>query len=253
MTTTSELWDDGRPAGLGPFTQIGQGFRLIGAHIVPVAVIFVLMTAAAYGSIWATAKYGLVTTAGLTAAWAGVALVGALVGGVLSGALLKSLLGRPLAIDRSFLAYVGIVTAVSFVTGAVAKALTPVPPEAGDTAAAMAALPMQLALLVLFLIWVYVAVKLMLWPIGVLVGDKDVTLGKSWTLTQRAFWGYVLGVILLNLAPWCVLAFLGYQAVQAGHPGDLGPLAAPLTALMGLFGTALAAAVYKLRREEPEV
>jgi hypothetical protein len=253
MTTASELWDDGRRPALGPFTLIGEGFRLIGAHIVPVAVIFVLMIVLAYSALWATTRYAIATTPGLTAAWAGVALAGGVVGGILSGALLKALLGRPLAVDRGWLAYVGIVTAVGVVTGAVAKALAPAPPEAGDTAAAMAALGPQLVLLVLFLAWAFVAVKLMLWPIGVLVGDRDVTPRKSWQLTHRAFWGYILGLILLDLIPWCVLAFLGVQAARDGRPGDLGPLAAPLSALMGLCGTTLAAALYKLRREEPEV
>lgn len=257
MSTTTDLWEDGQRRGLGAFTLIGEGFKLIGAHLVPVIVIFVLMSAAAYGSIWATGQYGLMTAGATDPMYLGVTFAASLVGAVLSGALLRSLLARPLSIDRGFLTYVAIITVVSFVVTAGAKLIGPTPPEPGDTAAAMAQLWKVPVMLIAFLVYAFVAVKLMLWPIGVLVGDADVTPGKSWNLTQRAFWGYILGTVLLCLVPFCIVGFLGMQAGQAaqatGAVAAPSPLSAPLGALMGLFGTALAAAVYKLRREEPEV
>jgi hypothetical protein len=74
----------------------------------------------------------------------------------------------------------------------------------------------------------------------------------SWRLTHRAFWGYVVGVLLLGVVPFVVMMVLVMSQARSGPmtPGtaSLPPLAAPFMALFSLAFTSVAAALFWLRR-----
>ncbi|HEY8572169.1 hypothetical protein [Phenylobacterium sp.] len=253
MSTTSDLWDDGRLPGLSGPKQAGRALKLIKAHWAPVLVIWLLITAASAGAYWMMNTYDTVTAPAFSPAYLATTFVGALLGGLLSGAIIRILLDKPLGVDAGFLTFVLIMTLATFVPSVAAKLLMGTPADAADPAAAMGAAWRSLVMMIGYLVWIYVALKLILWPIGVLVGDAQVTPGKSWKLMQRAFWGYILGAILLAGVPFVILMVFGIQAATSGRVGETPMIAAPFAGLMAVATAALAAALYRLRREDDTI
>jgi hypothetical protein len=252
MTTTS-LWESGELPGLSGPKVAGTALKLIRAHLPAMLLAWVAMTAIAAGMTWAMANLGLLTLPATSARFIGVYVVDALVAGVVSGVTLRVLLGRsPIAFDGPFVTYLAIMVLVTAGASVVGKLAMGAPPTAtGDASAAMAYLGRALAVLIGYIVFLYVAVKLQLWVTGLAVGDTEVTPGVSWQLTKRAWWGYVLGVVLLAILPFALTSVLTYMARGAAAPGVVTPpplISAPLTGLGTLLAVSVGAALFHLRR-----
>ena len=94
------------------------------------------------------------------------------------------------------------------------------------------------------LLWA--ALRLTLWPISALVGDGDMSPGKSWRLMRGAVLRYVLAVILLS-APVFILQLVVVMLMQPQGPLLAQLAATPLNSLMALLAAAVGAEIYRLR------
>jgi hypothetical protein len=255
MSTTS-LWEDGQLPGLNGLKQAGTALRLARAHLLPMLAIWVAMSLYAWGQGYLVRTFDLATAPGLSARYLGFTLASGIVSAVLSAITFRILLGRrpALAFDGGVLTYIGIMTVVALVPPVLMKLVVGGPPtDTADTQAMMAygvrSLGVGLALIVAAL----ACLKLMLWPIGLAVGDREVTPGVSWKLTHRAYWGYIIGVFLLAIVPYIAMTVIIMNGVRAAGggaaaaAGNISPLAAPFTALFALAFTVTAAALYHLR------
>jgi hypothetical protein len=252
MSTTS-LWESGELPGLSGPKVAGTAIKLIRAHLPAMLVAWVAMTALAAAMSWAMANMGLLTLPATSARFIGVYVAYGLVMGVVSAAALRALVGRsPFAVDGGFMTFVALIVLVTAGATVLGKLVMGTPPTAGgDPSAAMAYLGRSLAVLVGYFVYLYLAVKLQLWIIGLAVGDRDLTPGVSWQLTRRAWWGYVLGVIFLAIIPYGAAAVLTYMARGGAPAGTVTPpplIAAPLTGLGMLLALAAGAALFHLRR-----
>lgn len=256
MSTTS-LWEDGQLPGLSGPKQAGTALRLIRAHLVPILIIWVILTLVAAGQTYALRTLHIFAAPGFSARFLGFTLLGGVVGSLISAATLRILLDRrpALSLDGGILAYVVISTLIAVVPALLNKLVTGTPPaDTGDTQAMMAyglrGLGVAFLMLVCALLWI----KLILWPVGLAVGDPEVTPGVSWQLTHRAYWGYIIGAILLALIPYVIMTTIILMNRKAGvtsaaeAAASIPLIVAPFTALFGLAFTAMSAALFHLRR-----
>src|SRR5205823_1105234 len=84
------------------------------------------------------------------------------------------------------------------------------------------------------------SLRLTLWPIGRLLGNEEMTAGRSWRFMRGAVLRYLMGIILLG-APVAMLNFMVITLTKAqGHL--ISQIAAtPLNALICLLAAAVAA------------
>lgn len=252
MTTTS-LWESGELPGLSGPKVAGTAIRLIRAHLPAMLIAWVAMTALAAVMSWGMANLGLMTLPATSARFIGFYVVYAVLSGVVSGLTLRSLLGRTgAAFDGGFAAYLGLAVLLTAGGMVLSKVIMGTPPTAtGDPSAAMAYLGRSLAVMIGYFVFLYLAVKLQLWVIGLAVGDKDLTPAVSWQLTRRAWWGYVLGLLFLAIVPYGLASVMTYMARGGAAPGTVTPpplMSAPLTALGMVLAISAGAALYHLRR-----
>jgi hypothetical protein len=147
--------------------------------------------------------------------------------------------------DLGLAAYAGIVTFVGAGPAALASmAQTPTLAEAPG--ALQSYMAFAAAGLVLGLVILWTGLRLTLWPIGKLVGDADMTPGRSWKLMQGAVLRYVLAVVLLG-APLFILELIVAMLTKPEGRLISQIAVAPLTSLMALLAAAVAAEIYRTR------
>lgn len=253
--STADLWEQGQLPGLGPIKQIGAGLKLARQHWLGMLVIWVVLSVLAYGMGQAMVSMGLLTVSATSPHFLGVMGASAVITATVTAITYRTLLGRPpFSFDGGVLAYIGLMTVLTLVPTVGMRLVTGAPPtDPGDTQAMMAYSMRGLGVGLVYLIGALVFIKLMLWPIGLAVGDRDVTPGVSWKLTHRAFWGFILGAILLALVPLIISTVLNAGAAggAARTPGmmpKISPLSAPFTGLFSLATAIVAAGLYSLRR-----
>jgi hypothetical protein len=98
----------------------------------------------------------------------------------------------------------------------------------------------------------YVAVKLVLWPIGRLMSRPELTAARSWRLTRRATRGYILAQVVLFL-PIIILFGVGYAAQGPGSLDTpfVNGLLGFATAAFSVLSMGIDATLYRLRFENP--
>ena len=166
---------------------------------------------------------------------------------VFSGLFLRVFLapGRPAwRFDRGFLAYVGVLSLTHLATLIVAS-LGPSSPI-DDTAMTGPALVQALAFVVLAPLATWAEIRLILWPIALLLGERAVTLPAAWARMRGAVWPYVAACILLGALPLLVSLVFGTQYFYHGQIAAL-ILGQPFMVFSRLTGVAVAAAVYRAR------
>ena len=93
---------------------------------------------------------------------------------------------------------------------------------------------------------VWLALRLTLWPIGRLLGDRRVTSEQSWILMRGGVASYAAAVLLLT-APMLVLNTLVLTLTAHASPLVRDAAGAPLSAAIVLAAAAVAAEVYRKR------
>ena len=130
----------------------------------------------------------------------------AISGAVFGAFTIRAVLGRggwrP---DRGFWTYLGLNGAAALGAGLL-TALAPQPGvEAATANPALMAGPLALSVGLVAGIWA--ALRLMLWPIGALVGNAAMGPARSWRLMRGYLWRYVAASVLLGALrcwwPWC--------------------------------------------------
>jgi len=159
-----------------------------------------------------------------------------------SAVALRVLAGAPAwRLDRGLLEYVGLTWAASVVSGWAPAAI-------GDLApgpVGVARLPILLAQLALTVVLLWLAIRLLLWPVGRLFG-APMTAGQSWRRTRGAAWPYVWGFVLAVVAPYVpALVFLKGYAASGAMPLALAGAGAKAVGAVLAAGVTLR--LYQLR------
>jgi hypothetical protein len=92
----------------------------------------------------------------------------------------------------------------------------------------------------------WASLRLALWPIARLLGDRRVTGEQSWILMRGAVISFT-GALLLLTAPMLMLNYALIVLTQHASPLIHDAVSAPLRAAVGLAVTAVAAEVYRKR------
>ncbi len=182
-------------------------------------------------------------TSGVLASSAGSSLAA----GLVTGVAVRTFLYRQGAWkpDLGLMAYAAIIALLGTVPAAlVTVAIAQV--HAGGQVSLMGDAGMTAGGLAFGLLVLWAALRLTLWPISALVGDCEMSPGKSWQLMRGAVLRYVLAVILLS-APVFILQLVVVMLMQP-QGQMLGQLAAaPFNSLMALLAAAVGAEIYRLR------
>jgi hypothetical protein len=96
------------------------------------------------------------------------------------------------------------------------------------------------------LLTMWMALRLTLWPIGRLVGDAEMSAGRSWRQMRGAVMGYILAVVLLS-APVFILEMMVVMLMKPEGHLLTQVSVAPLNSLMALLAAAVAAEIYRMR------
>ena len=168
--------------------------------------------------------------------------------GLLTGVALRAMLDRGWAAwkpDLGLAAYALIVMLLGAVPEAVTY-LVQVPAHGAPQAvllpfAAAASLSLAFAAV---LAWV--VLRLTLWPIGLLMGDAEMTPSRSWALMRGSVLRFLLAALLLA-APVFILNLMVVMLTQPQGRLISQVAAAPLLSLMALLAAAVAAEIYRTR------
>lgn len=112
--------------------------------------------------------------------------------------------------------------------------------------APLPALALTLAGVVVMFVVLWAYARLILWPVGRLMGDEAFSAARSWRLMRGAVGAYILGLILVVAAP-AILGAIIYSPYR--HDGALWRIVvtAPVQGLAGLLSSALTAVLYRRR------
>jgi len=203
-------------------------------------VINAVGAALAEGSTEAGTPAGLVALPSLVASTLGASVV--------SGVAIRLMLGRGKAAwlpDLGLIAYVGLVSLLTAAPSAFALTVQ-APPHGATQAAVTSFIELASVALLATIGAIWATLRLTLWPIGRLLGNAEMTAGRSWRLMRGAVLRYLMGAILLG-APVAMLNFMVITLTKSqGHL--ISQIAAtPLNALIALLAAAVAAEVYRAR------
>ena len=226
-------------APIGVITLLETALRLVRARLGPLAVLSLLWAAASGGA----AALGLDGELALTPS--GLAYNGAyaLVSGLVSTIGVRVLIetpGRWRVVDPAFLKAVAIYAAVAMAFGVwgvgVAEMLNrPAVPFLG------------IGMGVVLMVALFVMVKLTLWPVAILVGRRDASLGRAWAMMRGAVVGYI-GATLVISVPMVAAMVAGTFAMPADAAARATDAILEVSIVLGsIAGVALAAALYELR------
>ena len=169
-------------------------------------------------------------------------LIVAALGSILTAVEVRILLNRQKPwgrLDRGIAVWVSLSVAINLAlllaTSAVAALLSP-------SLSIYAGWVAWLLRLILLPVWL----KLMLWPIGLVVGDASVTLRRSWRLMRGAVWPTLWATIIVGALPFVVGLVFSNRFFYQRDLLDLLVSSAMLAAF-SLVTQAVGAAVYRLR------
>jgi hypothetical protein len=209
--------------GFGVATLISSAVREVRAHWPQALALWIAGFALAVGQR-AVRDWGVATLPhpGLSPAWLGEALLRDVAAAILAALALRLFLvpgprwWRP---DRGFAACVALLTLASVALGA--QGLLTIAAGRGSGLPELFGRQLLWAATAVLLFWVFV--RLLLWPVGALLGDAKVTPRRSWSLMEGYVGGYVLAVIVINLPILLVSLLDAAAAIRspqgfAAHP-----------------------------------
>jgi hypothetical protein len=189
-----------------------------------------------------------VTTPALTPEFIGYTAVGGALGAVISGLVVRLLLvpeGPRWRIDGRLAAYVLATVAIGLVLNLLMAGYMSVMPTDVETAADPGpAAGRALVLLMALLVGMWAWLRLTLWPVGLLLGDRSLTVGRAFQLMRRGVLGVILAALILGVGPLIVYMVLAMQAQS--QPWAL-VIAAPFLAFATLAWAAVQAEAYRQR------
>ena len=141
-------------------------------------------------------------------------------------------------LDRGFFAYVGLVSLASLLT-LVAAGLQPTPPT-GGAAMEGSDVGLALAIMVLFVVGTWAAIRLIPWPIALLLGNRAVTPAEAWGRMRGVVWPYLGACIVLGGLPFLVSLVFASQYFYHGEIAAL-ILGQPYTTFYRIMGVAVGA------------
>lgn len=250
------MWERGDGAAQGPPALKGMhvaaaAWRAMRARPRPLVAIGAAYAAFAVASQWAARA--LAVTEGLPAVtprFVAYSLVGGALGALFAALTLRTLLqpGRPAwRPDAGLFAYVVLLT----VAGAGLNLLVlgygnPPPADAADPAAAAAFLGRAVLVMGLYLVAAWACLRLMLWPISLLLGEGAVPPGRSYRLMRGAVWPYIFGAAILGVGPVIVWGVVASQYTAQGGEWRL-VIGAPFLVFFAMACAAVGAEVYRRR------
>ena len=176
-------------------------------------------------------------------------LIGAdFAGALVAGIAVRVLLGRGPAAwkpDAGLAAFVGIAGLIA--VGPTALMLLAQPPAHAPSQAEVSSFTTQAggaAVVAVAILWA--AMRLTPWPIGLLLGNAEMTAGRSWRLMRGVVLRFAMAAILLS-APLIALAVMVVMLTRPqGHL--ISQLAVtPLSSLVALLAAAVAVEIYRSR------
>lgn len=243
------IWESQPP--LGALQLAGAGLQAIWRHIAPMTLLALVATVLATGLAVGAREAGVsLSDDDLSVGHWSYELLKALAAAVVSGLALRVLLPGPgagrLRLDRGFAAYVGLVAAARFVAALLFGLLG----GGQDPDGAGEVILFLLAGVVSVVLTFFVYARLLLWPIGRLMGEA-VPPARSWALMRGATLGYLLAIVLTfvpTVIPYVIMS------ISLGLDMGVDTAALPtivvdeaFTAVWTLIGVAIAAAVYRAR------
>ena len=250
------MWEQGDGAARGPAALKGThvaaaAWRAMRARPRPLVVIGAAYAAFAVASQWAARA--LAVTEGLPAVtprFVAYSLVGGALGALFAALTLRTLLqpGRPAwRPDAGLFAYVVLLT----VAGAGLNLLVlgygnPPPADAADPAAAAAFLGRAILVMGLYLVAAWACLRLMPWPISLLLGEGTVPPGRAFRLMRGAVWPYIFGAAILGVGPVVVWSVVASQYTSQGGEWRL-VIGAPFLVFFAMACAAVGAEVYRRR------
>jgi hypothetical protein len=252
MTAVAAGMPNGR---ISTITQVTGAIERLRRAGWPLAALWAVLCVFSLGMQAMAKAIGLpIAAAALTPAYLAYATATTAVSSVLAALGLRLLVrGRAgwLTIDRPVLVAGALMGSLSLALVLVSAAYTSAMTKAAGTAAALApALMIMVGYVVLF----YVALKLTLWPIGILMGRPDMTPARSWRLMKKATRGLVLGYIVFAIPLVGVMAVGMRFAMAQMAQGQLNVYSAAIQVAAIAFsvcGMALTATIYELRVKAP--
>ncbi|MCR5877079.1 hypothetical protein [Phenylobacterium sp. J367] len=186
-----------------------------------------------------------------TPAFLALALVTGLIGATVSGMATRLIL-QPEAprwrVDGRLVGYVAVILLLSLVGNlllAFYMSFVPVGPD-GAPANPPVLTPAQASqmflVMVAMIVTTWVTIRLMLWPVGLLVGDRDMRPSRSFSLMRRGVFAVILAYAVLATGPFFIYAALAGQADPWGRL-----IGAPFAAFISLAIAAIQAEAYRQR------
>jgi hypothetical protein len=173
---------------------------------------------------------------------------------VIAAFVLRAVIPQPTGrwpLGRSLAGFVGLATLAYLVALAVSVAM--VVPDTGRAvpplSVALGHLALAVAGLAFFLVAAFIMVRLVLWPVALLLGAPPIAPQRSWRLMRRAtggvFGANVISLCLFALPVVVVEALLG---VKLGvHPTAFAAITSVVVATLDVYSYAVVAAVYRAR------
>ncbi|HEY8616430.1 hypothetical protein [Phenylobacterium sp.] len=195
------------------------------------------------------ARAAELTTPAPTAAFLAYGFITGLVGALLSGLTLRIVLtpgGRRGRLDGPLVAYVLLVTVVGLTANLAMGLTTQAMP--GDAAAAAdpgAAAGQTFLVLLAMIAGLWIWLRLTLWPVGMVLGDRAMKPSRSFRLMRRGVWGVIMGSLILGFGPLLVYLTLAIQAREHGPIALV--IAAPFLAFFAMATAAVQAEAYRAR------
>ncbi|WP_374472765.1 hypothetical protein [Phenylobacterium sp.] len=245
--------DRGAPAGLPPLkgTHLAAGaWRAMQANARALLPIGLAYAASSVLAEQVAGQLGALDPgAGPTPAFLAYGLASGVFGAVLSGFALRRLLAPERGVfrlDLGLVVYVLLMAGAGLVMNLFALNMAGPAPDPTDTAAAGPYVARSLGLLILLTLAIWAWLRLTLWPIGVLLGDRRIRPSVSFRLMRRGVLAVILGSLILGLGP---LIVYGVIAAQDGRGDALlrQVIGAPFLAFFAVSAAAVQAEAYRQR------
>lgn len=217
--------------------------------LAPIAAGWTLATIALQYGAQATGAAASATS--LSWEYVAFAVVSALVNAVFFTPTARIMLGRPQGAwrwDGGFFRYLAWAAGVGLGSAVLVMLMVGAPSGGVDAS------PEELAayggrVLVVFLMFpvlLWVVMRLLLWPIGMVMNEPSMTAGRSWRLMRGAVFAYIVAAVALNVLPSLLVSLAALRYTATGSLLWLVPIG-PLGAISAQLSAALTAEVYRRR------
>ncbi|THD81291.1 MAG: hypothetical protein E7812_04635 [Phenylobacterium sp.] len=226
---------------------IAAAWRLARPVAPQLAGVWLVLTAASAVSLQASASVGLGPRPLFSAAQFASTLAQTLALALISAATLRLLLQPGAAwrrVDAGLGAYVAVNVLVALLPQLETVALRAMTSSTVGLARGMSLLSLANTLIYPLAIWV--CLRLLLWPIGLLLGEAAAAPGRSWARMRGVVWPSALTFLVLGAPPLLAGTLPLFHYIRL-HDLASALLAAPFLAVYAVVANLIPAAVYRLR------